>query len=264
MALDVNGEVASDTRYTMGQDLSNTSLTWHIDNSSSVFRLFWQPNINTAGTVVMTANSAGNVGIGVGSPLNRLHVAGTGRFGDLTNTANPTTPISPGVRIGSGLSENSGVEFFTSAFGAGYGWLVNAPDRGNNNAPLVFKYRNGSGSWTELVTMRSDNANVGIGTAAPVNRLDVAGNVRVEGAGNGVKFPDGTVQTKAATTGQEFGFCVSNAATAPSCGCAQVLSLRSINGGASCSTSVSGGGCNATSTGGVGGQTFGVCCTCKQ
>ncbi|KUG06715.1 beta strand repeat-containing protein [Solirubrum puertoriconensis] len=43
--------------------------------------------------------------------------------------------------------------------------------------------------------------NVGVGTAAPTQKLEVAGNVKLSGAGSGLHFPDGTVQTTAATSG---------------------------------------------------------------
>jgi hypothetical protein len=41
---------------------------------------------------------------------------------------------------------------------------------------------------------------VGIGTTAPTQRLEVVGNVRVTGAGNGFIFPDGTKMTAAGAT----------------------------------------------------------------
>ncbi|WP_460676123.1 beta strand repeat-containing protein [Hymenobacter coalescens] len=43
--------------------------------------------------------------------------------------------------------------------------------------------------------------NVGVGTAAPTQKLEVAGSVKLSGAGNGLHFPDGTVQTTAAASG---------------------------------------------------------------
>lgn len=43
----------------------------------------------------------------------------------------------------------------------------------------------------------TDSGNVGIGTTDPGEKLEVAGNIEVSGTGNGVKFPDGTVQTTA-------------------------------------------------------------------
>ena len=39
-----------------------------------------------------------------------------------------------------------------------------------------------------------DGGNVGLGTTAPSQKLEVAGNVKIAGTGNGLLFPDGTVQ----------------------------------------------------------------------
>ena len=43
--------------------------------------------------------------------------------------------------------------------------------------------------------------NVGIGTTSPSQKLDVLGNVRLIGGGNGIIFPDGTIQTSAVVGG---------------------------------------------------------------
>jgi len=47
----------------------------------------------------------------------------------------------------------------------------------------------------------SNAVNVGIGTATPDQALTVTGNVHISGSGNGVIFPDGSVQTTAASNG---------------------------------------------------------------
>jgi hypothetical protein len=43
--------------------------------------------------------------------------------------------------------------------------------------------------------------NVGIGTTSPTAKLDVVGGVKIEGTGNGITFPNGSVQTTAAGGG---------------------------------------------------------------
>ena len=48
------------------------------------------------------------------------------------------------------------------------------------------------------------SGNVGIGTTKPGEQLEVGGNIAVTGTGNGIKFPDGTVQTTASTGGNEL------------------------------------------------------------
>lgn len=75
--LDVNGEIVTTARMTLAQDMTNTSLTWHLDNSGGRFRVFQQPNINSAGTERLTIlNNNGNVGINTTNPAERLHVSG--------------------------------------------------------------------------------------------------------------------------------------------------------------------------------------------
>lgn len=74
--LDVNGEIVTTARMTLAQDMTNTSLTWHLDNSGGRFRVFHQPNINTAGTERLSILSAnGNVGVNTPNPAEQLHVA---------------------------------------------------------------------------------------------------------------------------------------------------------------------------------------------
>ncbi|HZT60557.1 MAG TPA: tail fiber domain-containing protein [Pyrinomonadaceae bacterium] len=53
--------------------------------------------------------------------------------------------------------------------------------------------------------------NVGVGTASPTQKLEVAGNLKISGNGNGLMFPDGSVQTTAATGGSMTGTAIVNA-----------------------------------------------------
>ncbi len=42
---------------------------------------------------------------------------------------------------------------------------------------------------------------MGIATTSPTEKLEVNGNIKISGTGNGIKFADGTSQTTAATGG---------------------------------------------------------------
>src|SRR5262249_43850662 len=48
------------------------------------------------------------------------------------------------------------------------------------------------------------SGNVGIGTTSPSQKLEVNGNIKIGGNGNGLIFPDGTVQTTA-SVGDNWG-----------------------------------------------------------
>lgn len=61
IVLDVNGRVAINNRLVLTQDFTSTTATWQLDNSAGLFRLFWQPNISTAGTLVLTADTSNNL-----------------------------------------------------------------------------------------------------------------------------------------------------------------------------------------------------------
>ncbi len=60
--LDVNGEIVATNRITLAIDTHNDKQTWHLDNSNGTFRIFDQPNINTAGTERLTISN-GNVSV---------------------------------------------------------------------------------------------------------------------------------------------------------------------------------------------------------
>jgi hypothetical protein len=49
------------------------------------------------------------------------------------------------------------------------------------------------------------NGNVGVGTVNPTSKLHVVGDIKIEGAGNGIRFPDNSLQTTASTGGTPGG-----------------------------------------------------------
>lgn len=77
--LDVNGEIIAVNRLTLAQDAGETTTTWHVDNSDGLFRLFWQPNFKTVGTLALAATATGKVGIGIDNPGTKLDIDGTAR-----------------------------------------------------------------------------------------------------------------------------------------------------------------------------------------
>ena len=131
---------------------------------------------NAVGDSVMFENT-GRIGIGTTTPQQFLHVLSTSSrlrlqsssAAALTGTEHVTN-IRPWLTGAGGSTAPGGIagKFFVSDLAAG-------------------KYR--------LVIDAAGN--VGVGTTTPVAPLTVNGNVQILGAGNGIRFPDGSIQTKA-------------------------------------------------------------------
>jgi hypothetical protein len=122
------------------------------------------PNLSDS---VMTVRNNGNVGIGTTAPKTKLEVASMTR---ITGVAWPST--GEGLELG-----------YNAALNRGY---VQSYDRDSNE-------------WGELY-FGDGTLGIGVGSLSATSnaKLKVAGNVKVSGAGNGIVFPDGTVQTTAA------------------------------------------------------------------
>ena len=118
----------------------------------------------------------GSIGVGTASPQAMLTV-GSLAPGASEATNKGLIQIEGNADINSGTN---GIEFKASSSGSGFGWKVFSPDRLNSNAPLVFAYRASNASWTELVTMRTDTGNVGIGTTNPQYSLSVNGTIQAK------------------------------------------------------------------------------------
>jgi hypothetical protein len=175
-----------------------------------------------AGNVVVMN---GNVGIGAVNPAARLYVVGADGLSNYTSAAAPDAFYLMGGMGGNG-------NWYGSAGGAGGGMTFqggtggvpvagslaalggtggNINITGGQGGPNTFGVGGGAGGNIFInggvgvgnvngnVILSNLRGNVGIGTASPAYKLDVSGAVR--SSSGGFVFPDGTVQTTAASGG---------------------------------------------------------------
>lgn len=151
------------------------------------------------------SSAGGLVGVGTAAPANPLHVnalngGAPARLKLDTGGGGNTFTID--VAQGSGLTNLvAGAEI--NAAGSGYNYLGSrgASRIALHDGTIDLQVGGTTGTAGSPVTFLSAVAvssagNVGIG-ATPTEKLEVAGRVKVTGAGNGIVFPDGSVQTTA-------------------------------------------------------------------
>lgn len=132
----------------------------------------------TANVPILLNPSGGNVGIGTTSPQHKLQV-GSGTIGvSLGLMGNATGGPSLVFE-----AEDGSDRFAVIADTDPFTWN----DRLSVNA-----------IFSPNVLVLTGDGKVGIGTAGPAQKLEVAGNIKLTGTGNGIVFPDGTVQSTAA------------------------------------------------------------------
>jgi len=219
----------------------------------------WADGTGTLGDSIIT-ESGGNLGFGVANPQAKLDVAGASGILLRTDTNSSGFSIfdratSPGNQlIFQGNGGNFSVFNLTTKnanFGASERigaiamWTVDVANTANatqfqlQHSPayggVAFTQKFGTGAqgdrkislqagWDQTFTptqlVLDTNGRVGVGTATPQATLDVNGNMKVSGLGNGVIFPDGTKQTTAAAggggsmTGTSIVSAINDAATA--------------------------------------------------
>jgi hypothetical protein len=125
--------------------------------------------LGTNNTNYVPISSAGNVGIGTTAPATKLHSVSTGNTG-VASAFIYGDYYGPTVGVNSTSSSYYALRVVNGVSSAGTG--------GNS-----------------LLYVRADG-NVGIGTTAPSNALEVAGSIK--STSGGYKFPDGTTQTTSA------------------------------------------------------------------
>ncbi|HJQ34094.1 MAG TPA: tail fiber domain-containing protein [Pyrinomonadaceae bacterium] len=164
----------------------------------------WLDGAGTLGDSAI-AESNGNVGIGTSGPDQRLGVQGMLGF-------YPQAWVQPTTR-GMFMGHFGTVaSIYAFNYPAGSGDPISM-----TGSTLDFGvYPNGGGGSRTPGLMVANDGKVGVGTTAPTQKLEVAGNVKVSGAGNGVIFADGTKQTTAggAMTGTAVVSAINDAATA--------------------------------------------------
>jgi hypothetical protein len=132
----------------------------------------------TGGSERLRIDSSGRVGIGTSSPINTLHVNGTGGgsftsgFADALALINATTNTAG---QGAALA-------LTALATKETAWIISAEHTSGNNGDLAFYGYPGGASYAERMRITSAG-NVGIGTASPASILHCAStgdnNIRV-------------------------------------------------------------------------------------
>jgi hypothetical protein len=165
-----------------------------------------------AGTLGDSAFSdvAGTLGIGTTTPDTvykldvRGHVVlGTTRKISLITDFPGSGELAPGGFFGS-LGQNS-LNFAASTDIGNAGSRVKLVYYNGTEWLSALEYANVSGGGLATMTLMKNGGGVGIGTSTPQAKLDVAGDLRVSGAGSGIIFPDGTRMNTAGGTGSVTG-----------------------------------------------------------
>ncbi|MFL6229406.1 MAG: tail fiber domain-containing protein [Pyrinomonadaceae bacterium] len=177
----------------------------------------WTDNAGTLGSSTIT-EANGFVGIGTTSPASMLHLAGPAGVNAITLN----TPGNEKFRFQTVAGVNNwGAFTLNSTYNSGWqldetttnGWFFKLDTRGGNaanreNGLWLYRIPQGPNPHVDeapVFGVTNGQAyfagNVAIGLDTPTQKLDVAGNVKITGVGNGLIFPDGTKQTTAAAGG---------------------------------------------------------------
>jgi hypothetical protein len=161
----------------------------------------WTDTTGTLGDSAITEVN-GNVGIGTTTPNAPLVVSRTQNTGTTINVDNGNTAVGNSAFSGFFFKQANANRFFFGSVNDGNTLQTGGPGAAvlwNYVGPIVFAAGNSE-------RMRLNAAgNLGIGTNNPQFKLEVAGDARISGTGNGLIFPDGTKMTTASTGSQMTG-----------------------------------------------------------
>jgi hypothetical protein len=150
------------------------------------------PDGSSAPVERMRITNAGSVGIGTTTPFVKLGVVSSSDTSGIQirrNSASTSSVAVIGLRNATSDSATNSAQIASIR--------TNSPAA--SDAAMAFSITSNT-ALTEVMRLDS-TGRVGIGTTAPSEKLEVGGNIKMTGTGNGITFPDGTTQTTAATSG---------------------------------------------------------------
>jgi hypothetical protein len=181
----------------------------------------WLDSSGTLGDSALSEVS-GTLGVGTSAPdtaykldvRGRIVLGSTRRVNLIADFAG-NGEIAPGGFFGS--VGNNSLAFAPSTDAGAAGAAVKLTYYNGASWLSALEYANvaGGGAARSTLVLMKNGGNVGVGTSSPAERLDVAGNLKVSGAGNGVVFPDGTKLTSANGVGAPSGTSVINSINDP-------------------------------------------------
>ena len=161
--------------------VGNQSITGNLTATGSL-------TVDTSTLAVDATND--RVGLGTTTPQTKLEIQDTNRFSGTSTVASAlnlgnltlATTDAQAANVGAilGLGGNRGTTNGLGVFGGVRGAKENATD--NNNDGYLGFYTLGGTTFAERLRIAS-TGDVGIGTASPTAKLDVAGNLTVSGGG---------------------------------------------------------------------------------